>query len=758
MTPLIARWLSFWERFLPWLVLTYLLLFTYAWFFQVPYAGFNFSPSSGRVSRLYVAPTPSALTLQQGDRLVQIGPVAWKDFATDERLTLFDDLQPGQVIAIVVERDSHFLTIPWVFPGPTYNEVVERLSSEWFLAYIFWLAGTITFLFLRPKDTPWRLFLAFNFLTTVWLMAGTFSRWHVWGSPAILQAGVWLSVPIYWHWHWVFPQPLRHSPPWLWRVIYGLGGLLAIVDGLQILPLNLYLVGFLGAIAGSIGLLGAHFVFQPKRRGDIGLLLLAVGLAMLPSLVIGLAETIRMPIVMNAGALLTFPLVPFAYLYVAYRRRFGRWEIRANQLVGLYVFAVLLMTIFIPALAIAEAQPNFAGKTVLLGLATALIAAILTATSLRPFQRAIEQYLLGMRLPATRLMQTYTERITVSLERSLLIHLLQAEVLPSLLVRQSVVLHLDVTGRFSVFCALGVEDAQLPTAEDVAQLLPEATTEKYPLRLGGEALPCPWARVVLPLMVGRKPIGLWLLGRRDPDDFYAQTEILILRSLAHQTAIALTNIIQAEQLQALYLANIEQVENERANLAWDLHDNVLSQLAVLKNNLDAPALSPQFLQHYQVLIARIRETISGLRSATLNFGLYMALSALVDDLAEHVDAGPEIVLDLPKTDQRYELRVEQHVYRIVQQACENALRHAQPHRIRIHGVLAPERIDLTVEDDGVGFVTDASLELAWLLMHKHFGLASMRERAILIGADIQIDSAVGRGTAIRVAWKPEATG
>lgn len=68
------------------------------------------------------------------------------------------------------------------------------------------------------------------------------------------------------------------------------------------------------------------------------------------------------------------------------------------------------------------------------------------------------------------------------------------------------------------------------------------------------------------------------------------------------------------------------------------------------------------------------------------------------------------------------------------------------------GSLEAGRVELTVEDDGIGFESGESLDLAGLLAGKHFGLAGMVERAALIGAQLQIDSAPQRGTRVRVSW------
>jgi signal transduction histidine kinase len=109
-------------------------------------------------------------------------------------------------------------------------------------------------------------------------------------------------------------------------------------------------------------------------------------------------------------------------------------------------------------------------------------------------------------------------------------------------------------------------------------------------------------------------------------------------------------------------------------------------------------------------------------------------------------------LHLPSTDPHYPPHIENHIFRIVQQACENAFRYAQAERILISGTLAPARVELLVEDDGVGFPLAKPLDLASLLAHKHFGLVHMLERAAYINAELLLDSAPGQGTRVRLRW------
>jgi len=261
-------------------------------------------------------------------------------------------------------------------------------------------------------------------------------------------------------------------------------------------------------------------------------------------------------------------------------------------------------------------------------------------------------------------------------------------------------------------------------------------------------------RLILPLKVGDSFIGFWLLGRRDPDDNYPQAELPILQSLANQTAIALSNILHAEQLRKMYQSDIERYEKERMSLALELHDSVLNELAVLRTNLNEPNLSPKFQTSYEEITHRLREIVSDLRPPMLMYGLIPAITELADNLMERNGDRIKIKVDIQTGEERLPQNIEQHLFRITQEACQNALRHAQANNITVAGALTSQGIDFIIEDDGTGF--EPQLDLSSLVANNHFGLAGMIERAHLIGAEISIQPSPNTGTKIHITWKNDS--
>ena len=739
------------ETVLALLVFIVLATYTYAKFFALPYAGIVFDTSNGELRLVFTETSPEE-SLRQGDLLIQVGEENYQDYKNDLLMTLFDEEKLGDVVQIAVQRDGQIISIPWSIPGWNQAEFLDRFNSVLILAYIFWITGMTTLILVRPRDLRWRLIVAFFFITSLWLAAGSLSAWHIWGSAVLLRVAIWLWMPVALHLHWVFPKPFRRLPASVPMMGYAIGILLALLQVFQLLPASIYFLGFIAGVLGSLILLLAHFILQPADRRALGFLAGATAIALLPPVVIslsGLAGSI--PTTMLLG-FLAMPVLPGAYFLAAFRRRLGEMEIRINRAISTYLFFILFgiaATLLVP---VAYSWVDLPGGEVFVGISAVLLAGLLTTTGYPSFVRFVERRFLGIPLPPTHLVETYADRITTSLRRGRLVQLIRDQFLPSLLVRQSTLVRIEDENRITLLYSIGLDDNQLPKSEDISFLLAESGRYRPPsLDVGGNQ-PQTWMRLILPITAEGKLLGLWILGRRDPDDYYAPGEIDVLEAIVNQTAIALVNIDQAERLHALYQADIERHEQERSGLALDLHDDVLNQLAGLSMKMDEKT-APDFEEDFQAVTSRLRQMIQGLRPAMLNYGLAPALEDLADELSTRSDNDTGIQAEITcSSSARYDTKVEAHLYRIVQQACENALRHAQASSIHIHGRCDPEGVQLSVQDDGIGFSDPDQMDFSQLLADKHYGLANMFERAALIGAELQIKSSAGRGTQISVTW------
>ena len=121
-----------------------------------------------------------------------------------------------------------------------------------------------------------------------------------------------------------------------------------------------------------------------------------------------------------------------------------------------------------------------------------------------------------------------------------------------------------------------------------------------------------------------------------------------------------------------------------------------------------------------------------------------ALRALIDRTAATAGLEIELNVDLAyeqgRADTRHAPELESTMYRLVQEALTNVVKHAGASRVTVAVIEDDATVQLSVTDDGAGFQTDAASE--------GFGLIGMRERIALLGGELDFDSRPGAGTTV----------
>ncbi|MEA3440760.1 MAG: ATP-binding protein [Chloroflexota bacterium] len=749
---------SIWEYVIAVLIFLILISYTLTLLINTPYKGFAVD-SYFIVMDVFI-PQETVPSIKTGDQLIGVDDNLVDPVITPEE-PMLPGVQPGEAVTLHIERAGKPYTINWVVPGPNIGEIVDRLSFVW-IPFIFWGIGVATALFVRPKDSRWRLLMAFNYITAIWLVAGIASTELISTSSAVFRAAMWISIPICLHLHWEFPQPLPKLNKYIIIGVYSFSILMIGADAFDLVPRFASAAGLMLGALGCIVLLIIHWLRQPDQRSALKFILFAFVLATTPTFLIGVLLLNKTPVAFSGRALFTLPIIPIVYFYVIARKRLPGMELRANRTITLLLFSVFIFNVFFPLAVVSHTAFLMTNISLVVSLAAIVTVSLVTIPVYPKFERWIERTFMSITLPLDQLVETYTNRITTSLDSDQLVNLLRDEVFPSLLIRQAALLRINGSNgnidgtHITKFLLLRIDPAQIPAADDVHELLEHAGRYRPKPRNPGEIQQFPWVRLALPLSAEGRTIGICLFGQCDPDDYFSNSDIKALTAILNQTALALVNIDQAKRLHALYQNDIERQEEERRRLARELHDVVLSDLAIMAQSRDNQQANDVYQNAYQSGVQHIRGIISGLRPAMLNYGLRSALDELVDELCANpkiqYNGKPDIVLSVPPSQQRYHEDVELHFYRIVQQACENALNHAQASRISISGFLKDDSIDLRIDDDGIGFDVDIPLELDVLLGQHHFGLAGMYERAALIKADMYINSSAGSGTTVHVVW------
>lgn len=191
-------------------------------------------------------------------------------------------------------------------------------------------------------------------------------------------------------------------------------------------------------------------------------------------------------------------------------------------------------------------------------------------------------------------------------------------------------------------------------------------------------------------------------------------------------------------------------ERERARIALDLHDEVNQALTGLVLRIEAlrrqadPELAVELAETGAVAAQAMKELLSiarQLRPTILDdLGLEAALSTLVEELGQRggIAATFEAVGSIDEVSDDVQLVT----YRVAQEALSNAVQHGDPRHVRVRLLGSGTALELRVSDDGPGFDRSGSRD--------GLGIAGMRERALLCGGVLEIDSEPGAGTRVRL--------
>jgi len=202
-------------------------------------------------------------------------------------------------------------------------------------------------------------------------------------------------------------------------------------------------------------------------------------------------------------------------------------------------------------------------------------------------------------------------------------------------------------------------------------------------------------------------------------------------------------------------------EEERLRLARDLHDDTIQSVIALKQRVqlaeksvkDQPARKTlaELESLAEQTIENLRRMTRALRPIYLeDLGLVTALEMLSREISQN--SGIQIEFQKTGEEQRLAREVELALYRMAQEALSNVVRHSQAARADMGIAFGKEGIELEVSDNGIGFAMPKSpTDFA---ASGHFGLLGIRERAELIGARLEVESAKGKGSRLRVYVEP----
>jgi signal transduction histidine kinase len=246
------------------------------------------------------------------------------------------------------------------------------------------------------------------------------------------------------------------------------------------------------------------------------------------------------------------------------------------------------------------------------------------------------------------------------------------------------------------------------------------------------------------LLVAFDAIGRAHFGRDDG---------LLLHSFASSasTAIATAQSVEEEKLRL----SIDSSEKERKRWAMELHDETLQELGALKvmhenalkrNEEDLTRqMMERAIEQLEHTIESLEGLITELRPATLDdLGVRPALDALIGRIADAngllVATDIDLAYDAGRDATRLAPEIEATLYRLVQEALNNVVKHARASEVAINIAERDDSVRVRVQDDGEGFDPAA--------ISGRFGLMGMRERVELAGGELEVSSGAGHGTRV----------
>jgi PAS domain S-box-containing protein len=261
--------------------------------------------------------------------------------------------------------------------------------------------------------------------------------------------------------------------------------------------------------------------------------------------------------------------------------------------------------------------------------------------------------------------------------------------------------------------------------------------------------------------------------------------IWVMRSLSlinYQNGPAISGIVQDmtkrrkaeealresdKELRILSNQLLSTEEKERKRIARELHDGIGQALSAIKfsveNSLRELRKSPDHAEFKsletvipltQKTIEEVRHIVKDLRPAILDdLGILATINWFCREF-QNVYASIRIKRKIEIQENDIPSPLKTVIYRILQEALNNVAKHSQADLVHLTLQKTYDGVALTVHDNGTGF--DLSEAISLIPSMRGFGLASMRERAQLSGADFEIKTVAGGGTTIRILWKTKA--
>lgn len=268
-----------------------------------------------------------------------------------------------------------------------------------------------------------------------------------------------------------------------------------------------------------------------------------------------------------------------------------------------------------------------------------------------------------------------------------------------------------------------------------ARILSSADSDMADLRWESDSI------LLTMLRTSGRNLGYMLLGPKNGGDVFVEDERRLVAAMAPLLALTVDQSLLTVELRDLNQKLVKAQEDERGRFAVDIHDGPLQKAIILSSDRTPPGTENKDLA--RDLVSELREISSRLRPSILDdLGLPAALDWLLQGASKWSDFEANLALEGVSEDDRFAPDSEQVLFRVTQEAINNAAKHAQASSVTVTLAKGNGNLAVQIDDDGVGFMSTMSNDGG-------FGLPGMRERVLYLRGDFQIESVPGVGTTVR---------
>ena len=578
---------------------------------------------------------------------------------------------------------------------------------------------------------------------------------------------------------------------WLFRILYVgavMIGLLSLFEVLYLAPRGTSIELLSGVsldevilIALGMGLmlnpviLMARVLKMPSGylRQQIQILLIATMLSILPLVILTILpkSVLDIALVPWELSLLWLLLQPCAYAYIILRRRYLNLDIVATRTIMALILTLFMVAVFIFALFMVNSLYGLSTADPFASSLSLTVALVGTFAVNRPFQITARRIVYGKNITP----EDYLEQLSESLSASPQFETLRSVffgLLDIMQVRQGAFFVINGQQRLDLL-ALAQVDVVLHVDLTLVDSLPKSPILRSSSRSKVDNLSQlfaahPWIEVIVPLMTRGNPVGVILLGTPVPDAYFNAEEIRFLKQAIDAMSVAAeaSRLFEASLKMSCDLLQVR--DEERTQLAAEIHNDPLQRISLVASNLDRlahqdpalmltdiPGVVRDQSQELQLVAEQLRTICAGLRSPVMAQGIQWAIKEVIHEFRHKTSYNLHLRVDVPITCQIPQL-INRATYYVLLEALNNIQKHSKiTTDVWVYLALLEMRtLSLTIEDNGQGFGS-MRLSLADLVRSHHFGVVGMYEWVSLAGGTLEIQPRPAGGTVVQAMFSIE---